>query len=240
MKIKMLCMMGLILGMMPQFAAAEELTTLATATGKALTIEATAGEYWENSFRVALVKKIKTTPQIAIWIEDTQGKYLDTLYVTEKFAKQTWTRKDDLTFRSESLPYWMHKRAAAGQQPPTRNAPLPDAVTGASPKTGLTLHTKAVTDLTDIVVLMELNSSYDENDAYPNKAKEGAANYNGVSGQPAVVYAAKVNLSQPGAYPFELIGHSSPSGVDGQLNSDVSKLTTALKIISKAVVTTQP
>ena len=238
MNMNMLCL-GVMLAMLPQFAAAEELTTLAEATGKALTIEVTAGEYWENSFKVALVKTIKTTPQIAIWIEDANGQYLDSLYVTEKFAKQTWTRKDDLTFRPESLPYWMHKRAAAGQQPPTRTAPLTDAVTGASPKTGFTLQTKAVTDLTDIVVLIELNSSYDENDAFPNKAKEGAANYNGVSGQPAVVYAAHVNLSQPGAYPFELLGHSSPSGADGQLFSDTSTLTTALKILGSAVVTVQ-
>jgi len=239
MKMEML-FLCIMLAILPQLAAAEELTTLAETSGKAVTIEATAGEYWENSFKVALVKTIKTTPQIALWIEDTEGKYLDTLYVTEKFAKQTWTNKQDITYRPESLPYWMHKRAAAGQQPPTRTAPLADAVTGASPKTGLILRTKAVTDLTDIVVLMELNSSYDENDAFPNKAKKSAANYNGVSGQPAVVYAAKVNLSQPGEYPFELIGHSSPSGADGQLFSDTSTLTTALKILSSAVVTVQP
>lgn len=232
-------LLSAMLTILPQLAAAEELTTLADATGKTLTIEATAGEYWENSFKVALVKTIKTTPQIAIWIEDAEGKYLDTLYVTEKFAKQTWTRKQDITYRSESLPYWMHKRAAAGQQPPTRTAPLTDAITGASPKTGLILHTKAVTNLTDIVVLMELNSSYDENDAFPNDAKKSAANYNGVSGQPAVVYAAKVNLNQPGEYPFELVGHSSPSGADGQLVNDTSALTTALKIISNAVVTVE-
>ena len=228
-----------IMTIVPQFAAAEELTTLAEATGKALTIEVTAGESWENSFKVALVKTIKITPQIAIWIEDPNGQYLDTLYVTEKFAKQTWTSKNDVTVRPESLPYWMHKRAAAGQQPPTRNAPLPDAVTGASPKTGMILHTKAVTNLSDIVVLIELNSSYDENDAFPKKAKKGAANYNAVSGQPAVVYAANVNLSQPGAYPFELIGHSSPSGADGQLFRDTSTLTTALNILGSAVVTVQ-
>lgn len=228
-----------IMAILPQFAAAEEITTLADATGKTLTIEAAAGEYWQNSFKVMLVKTIRTTPQIAIWIEDAEGKYLDTLYVTEKFAKQTWTRKGDITYRPESLPYWMHKRAAAGQQPPTRNMPLTDAITGASPTTGLVLHTKAATDVAEIVVLMELNSSYDENDAFPNDAKKSAANYNGVSGQPAVVYAAKVNLNQPGAYPFELIGHSSPSGADGQLFSETSALTTALKIISKAVVTVQ-
>ncbi|GAK50872.1 hypothetical protein U14_02113 [Candidatus Moduliflexus flocculans] len=238
MKMNML-FLGVILAILPQLAAAEELTTLTDATGKSLTIEATAGEYWGNSFKVALVKTIKTTPQIAIWLEDPDGKYLDTLYVTEKFAKQAWTRKQDITYRPESLPYWMHKRATAGQQPPTRTAPLSDAVTGASPKTGLILHTKAVTDLTNVVVLMELNSSYDENDAFPNDAKKSAANYNGVSGQPAVVYAAKVNLSQPGQYPFELIGHSSPSGADGQLFSDTSTLTTALKIINKAIVTVQ-
>lgn len=31
----------------------------------------------------------KHTPQFAIWIEDTEGNYISTLYVTKKLSKET-------------------------------------------------------------------------------------------------------------------------------------------------------
>ena len=229
-----------LLGCLSFFQAAEaaEITTLAEVAGKPVSVQVTIGEQWAHSFRMFL-KKITTTPQIAIWAEDMDGKYLETLYVTQKFATQDWgimSGAADATHRVESLPYWMFKRGAAGVPSPTKKAPLPDAVTSASPKEDFTLKTNVPGETAEVFVLMELNLSFDENDAYPEKAKEQDANYNGVSGQPAVVYRAKVNLAAPGRYDMTLIGHSSASGKDGQLDEDVSSLTTALQIVKQAVV----
>ena len=229
-----------LLGCLSFFQAAEaaEITTLAEVAGKPVSVQVTIGEQWAHSFRMFL-KKITTTPQIAIWAEDADGKYLETLYVTKKFATQDWgimSGAADATHRVESLPYWMFKRGAAGVPSPTKKAPLPDAVTSASPKEDFTLKTNVPGETAEVFVLMELNLSFDENDAYPEKAKEQDANYNGVSGQPAVVYRAKVNLAAPGRYDMTLIGHSSASGKDGQLDEDVSSLTTALQIVKQAVV----
>ena len=229
-----------LLGCLSFFQAAEaaEITTLAEVAGKPVSVQVTIGEQWAHSFRMFL-KKITTTPQIAIWAEDMDGKYLETLYVTQKFATQDWgimSGAADATHRVESLPYWMFKRGAAGVPSPTKKAPLPDAVTFASPKEDFTLKTNVPGETAEVFVLMELNLSFDENDAYPEKAKEQDANYNGVSGQPAVVYRAKVNLAAPGRYDMTLIGHSSASGKDGQLDEDVSSLTTALQIVKQAVV----
>ena len=233
--------MGALLGCLSFFQAAEaaEIATLAEVAGKPVSVQVTIGEQWAHSFRMFL-KKITTTPQMAIWAEDADGKYLETLYVTKKFATQNWGigsgAKADATHRVESLPYWMFKRGAAGLPSPTKNAPLPDAVTSASPKEDFILKTNVPGEAAEIFVLMEVNLSFDENDAYPEKAKERDANYNGVSGQPAVVYRAKVNVAAPGRYDMTLIGHSSPSGKDGQLYEDVSSLTTALHIVKQAVV----
>jgi hypothetical protein len=222
------------------FAETNQIITLNDVNGKGLSIEVTIGEQWSHSFRVLLVKKITTTPQIAIWIEDNEGNFLDTLYVTEKFAKQRWGfgsgQKDDKTFRIESLPYWMHKRQAKGLASPTKNNPLPDAVTGATPDKDFVLRTKAATNLTEIAVLMEVNLSFDENKTYPKNAKPDKPGYNGASGQPAVVYRAKVDLTKPGRYDMSLSGHSNPSGEDGKLYEDLSTLTTAVNILKKAVV----
>lgn len=217
---------------------AERITTLSETEGKPITIEVTPGENWTGQGKMLLMK-FDVTPQMAFWIEDMDNNLVDTLYVTEKTAKQTWDgasgRNKDDTFRPYALPYWMHKAAQQGVAAPTKNNPLPDAVTAASPeeKEIFIIHTKANAEGQEIYVLMEVNNSFDENDTYPNKSKRKAAEYNG---QPAVVYRAQVHLARPGHYEMQLIGHSSWTGEDGELSEDVSTLTTAVNIIEKAVV----
>ena len=85
-----------------------------------------------------------------------------------------------------------------------------------------------------------MNHSTDFNEAYPASAKAGEPGYSGGrhgSGQPAVVYAADVDLSS-GVTEFGavLVGHSSPDGSSGDVSSDVSALTTALRIVKRITV----
>lgn len=44
------------------------------------------GEQWLHDFPLFLGINKKNPPQIAIWLEDTQGNYLSTVYVTHKIA----------------------------------------------------------------------------------------------------------------------------------------------------------
>ena len=57
------------------------------------------------------------------------------------------------------------------------------------------------------------------------------------SGQPAVVYAADVDLSS-GSEEFEavLVGHSSPDGSSGGIDPDISGLTSALRIVERITI----
>ena len=48
------------------------------------------GEQWLHDFPLFLGINKKNPPQIAIWLEDTQGNYLSTVYVTHKIATQSW------------------------------------------------------------------------------------------------------------------------------------------------------
>ncbi len=77
----------------------------------------------------------------------------------------------------------------------------------------------------------------------PKSAKEGDANYSGGkegSGQPALVYAAEVDLtSGKKEFTAKLIGHSSPDGSNGDLTKDTSSLTTALHIVKSITVYVQ-
>jgi hypothetical protein len=60
------------------------------------------------------------------------------------------------------------------------------------------------------------------------------------SGQPALVYAAEVDLtSGKKEFTAKLIGHSSPDGSNGDLTKDTSSLTTALHIVKSITVYVQ-
>ena len=222
---------------------AQEITTLIDSSGKEIDIAVSTGEHWIHSFRVALLMKINAPPQVAIWLEDVDGRFIDTLYVTSRFARQQWKlalgQKKNETLRREALPYWLHKRSAKGLVPPTKASPLPDAVTGATQKESFILHTKAETDLQHVYVLLEANVPFDFNETYAKQAKRSSARYNKRSGQPAIVYRTKIDLRKPGTYTMKPVGHSSPSGEGGQLYEDLNGLTTALEMIEKALVIVQ-
>jgi len=213
-------------------ANAADIKTLQKAAGKALRLEVQTDKAWQEKQTFFSV-----TPQIAVWLEDADGNLLETLYVTRKFALQKWGnpkgQEDNATFRISSLPYWMHKLRAKGLASPTKKSPLPDAITGASPKDSFTLHTKVPGDAKEVYVLMEVNNSFDENAQYPNKTDDAATEYNG---QPSVVYRAKIDAQQAGQTPLTLIGHGSWNGQDGSLTTDLSTLTTATKLVTQAVV----
>jgi hypothetical protein len=175
---------------------------------------------------------------MAIWVEDSRGTLIETLYVTRKFATQSWggtwpDRTDDATFRRAALPYWLHRMVAAGRPSPTRNSPLPDAVTGATPRGAFTLRTRVAADVPEVAVLLEVNNSFDENGLFPNQGGGPGTEYNG---QPAVVYRAVVTPARPGRYDMVPIGRSSHDGQDGSLTVDLQGLTTARGIIGRATV----
>lgn len=203
------------------------------------------GEAWLHDFSLFLGLKKKNAPQIAVWIEDPEGRYLETVYATHKIATQSWTAAGG-NRRREALPHWCHRRGvryADGLYLPTKKEPLADGISGATPRGSFDLKLAPVEGLTRFVVKVEVNHSTDFNDAWPESAREGEAGYSGGklgSGQPAVVYAAEVDLSS-GEREFEavLVGHSSPDGSSGELFADVSKLTSALRIVKRITVRVQ-
>ena len=236
-----------LLGMSSEPQEKEIIRTKEELTGKNFKLEISEGKHWQHKLKVIPwlpIIQVKNPPQIAVWIEDDKGNYLTTLYVTNRTAKQNWrkapgdnTPKKDIR-RKSSLPHWAHQRGIKyddGLYLPTKDQPLPDVITSATPKKGFQLATKVGPELKKFIVKVEINHSADFNQYYPQDAKKDEENYSGGewgSGQPAVVYAAEVDLSkEQNNYQLKLIGHSSPDGNDGSLNQDLSKLTTAKDIV---------
>jgi hypothetical protein len=188
-------------------------------------------------------------PLMAIWLEDMQGGYIQTLYVARsvatgvfKFGQDDGRRWVEAPKRApQTLPYWAHKRgvkASDGLYMPEPSAPVADAYTGATPLTGFILNSKADTRLSgSFRVLLEINQNWDWNRYWTNDKFPGDVNYS-YSAQPAVVYEAVIDGSSSGVdYLMKPIGHSHYSGKTGELFSDLSTLSTALNIASSITVT---
>ncbi|WP_411679826.1 DUF2271 domain-containing protein [Clostridium thailandense] len=206
--------------------------------GKDLTISIIKGEQYLHKFKINSFISIKTPPQFAVWIEDLNGNYIETLYATSKIVNQSWSKapndstpKDKIK-REEALPYWTHKRG--------NNLIKADAISSATPKGNSIIKTKTDSKQSKYVILAEFNNSTDFNEYYKKDAVISTDNYSGGewgSGQPAVVYSTTIDLNSTNrVYDLKLIGHSSPSGKDGKLYEDFSKLTTAKNIIKSITV----
>ncbi|SFK25608.1 hypothetical protein SAMN05216357_10126 [Porphyromonadaceae bacterium KH3CP3RA] len=203
------------------------------------------GDEWLHDFPLFLGIEKKNPPQVAMWIEDLNGKYISTIYVTHKIATESWLANKG-NRRKEALPVWCHARGIVypdGLYLPTKDEPVIDAVTGATPHGSFNIKITPVVNLRQFVVKMEVNHSTDWNNHYPKDAKDEDINYSGGkegSGQPAVVYAATIDLDLPEKeYTASLIGHSSPDGSNGDINTDISTLTTATKIVKQITINIQ-
>ena len=207
-------------------------------------------EHWLHDFPLFLGIKKKNAPQIAIWVEDLQSNYLSTVYVSHKIATQSWQANKGNP-RKEALPHWQYSRAMKefdGVTGATPHGgldikPITDGTTGATPRGSFDVKLRTNNQLKQFVVKIELNHSTDFNSYYPETAKEGEPNYSGGkegSGQPAVIYAATIDLtSGVTSYDAVLIGHSSPDGTSGNIYPDITQLTTALHIVKRIVINIQ-
>ena len=187
------------------------------------------GTEWLHDFPLFLGLKRRNPPQMAIWIESPEGVYLATVYVTRRIASQSW-RMAGGNRRREARPHWWHRRGvryADGLYLPTREEPLPDAVSGATPRGGFEARFVRDTAWGRFVMKVEVNHSTDFNDTWPRSAREGEAGWTGGrygSGQPALVSAAVI----------------APDGSDGRATADFTGLTSALRIIDRVVVRLPP
>ncbi len=180
-----------------------------------------------------------STPQIAVWLEDMQGNYLQTLYVTGKVAQSGfYSAKEDegRVRRPETLPYWSHKRgvkASDGLYVPEEDSTAFDGRTAATPKSDHLLQL-AGTNLDGKRLMVEVNRSYDFNEYYSKDRFPDDAIYSGSgsSGQPSLIYSAKLQAKNKKQFFLELIGHGHHSGQNGKLYANTNNITTAKEIVS--------
>lgn len=181
-------------------------------------------------------------PLYVVWLADENGRYIQTLYVSESVGKGVYVRSSrnkgiwqpGEIERPATLPYWIHQRNVSNENGgllPTPKKPVADACTGATIKNSFRLKVTTEKALTGrYKVFFEINQSWDWNDYWYNDKFPGDKDYQ-TSSQPAVVYCAEIDTSNPAnTVDMKPIGHSHYSGADGSLTPDLSTLTTALSI----------
>jgi hypothetical protein len=189
-------------------------------------------------------------PSFAVWVEDMEGTYIETLYVTNYVAKGEfryrqansgkWKNEPGEVRRPATVPYWAHKRnikAPDGLFVPSPETAVPDALTAATPKNSFKLQTAtSVEGNNGFRVLLEINQAWDSNSFWSNNRYPDDKNYF-TSLQPALVYAVTVEPQEKDKkFYLNPIGHSHPSGASGELFTDLSTLTTAKEIAEKITV----
>ena len=183
---------------------------------KEITISVGAGQHWKE----------KKEPQFSVWLEDSDGNFIRTLYVTERASHISWMMSPK-EGRPESLPVWYHasKHESSKTKKHNDKETQLDAVTSATPKGGIIFNTEI--EDKEYLIKAEFNTSFDYNDHYTKKNS-------GVNGQPSVIYSAKIPAdfnNESDEIKFSFDGCGSIDGSDGKVHSDVSKLTTATEIV---------
>ncbi len=186
-------------------------------------------------------------PLLVIWLQDEDGKYIETLYAARSIAtskykfgkaeKGVW--QPGMHRRPAALPYWAHNRGKMAPDSlfiPHPEEPMPDAITGPTPKNNFTLKSVIPKNIeTPFFVLLEINQPWDWNEYWTNARFPDDKEYK-TSAQPAVVYRAKVtSIDQPETQ-MKLVGRSHHSGKDGKLYKDTETLSTAKNIVKSVKV----
>lgn len=196
-------------------------------------------------------------PQMAVWVEDSTGHYIETLFVSKATAQGLFfggRSKDNFKEfdqnkqgsgdyrRVNALPVWSHKRGVPyddGLYVPTNDDPLPEAITGATFIDNFKLLT-SIDSLSQFNLRIELNVAFDDNEYYSEfdfPDDDTYHNGTGQLGQPSIIYGNQIDLlDDQDYYLLKLLGHGHHSGQTGELYTDLSTLTTALDIVERIVV----
>ena len=160
-------------------------------------------------------------PQVAAWIETPDGRYIDTIYVTELAVTGKY-RTAPKQGRPEALPVWTARisgKVDAVSSPITVGE---DGLFGNNIVSRLTAGS--------YVVLLETNQSYDWNGTY---TKQNAR----VNGQPSVVYRAEIEIGFVSREArFKPIGVGSVEGSDGEIRPSLAGIDTTLGLFSSMKV----
>ncbi|MGL1886623.1 MAG: DUF4405 domain-containing protein [Reichenbachiella sp.] len=214
------------------------ITTKSKEIGKNIKIDFRAGSEYLTKKTLSDGRTLTLIPQVAVWLQDETGRYLETLYISGKSATGNYSGGKNR--RPGALPVWSHARnikSSDGLMMPDSNNAVSDAVSGATPLTGYSVVSKYPQDRS-LKLMIECNKSFDFNDHFNKKNFAHDSTYvKNPNGQPSLVYSADLNENTELVL-AHLIGHGHISGADGAIHADVSHITSAVNIFKGIIIET--
>lgn len=174
-------------------------------------------------------------PQLALWLESPTTGAIRTLFVTYRTATDEWEGKSSCP---PSLPYWVsrYREEFGRDRGPTRQDPLPDAVTGATPRLSFS-HAFEVGE-GDWNLYLEVNVSGDYNQHY-RKVFTGTRFEDFGNGQPSLVYRAH-DITGGDGVEVELIGMTTPARTPQERLVEPIHITSADRLIRRITLKRRP
>ena len=216
-------------------------------TNKNFTLDMVTGAAYKHWEQVFLNIGYTVVPQMVVWLEDSQGNFVKTLYISGKSSNSDFIDVDNPLFserkirRPEALPIWSHKRGQKSEDGlfmPSLENPVVDGISAATPLGSFSLETGIPVDTENYIVNLEINRSYDWNEYWSfDKFPDDFVYNDGSNGQPSLLYQGKISLSDSKQVVLlDVVGHGHYSGKDGNVYVDLSGHTTALEMVKRAVV----
>ena len=166
-------------------------------------------------------------PQMAIWMENETSGDVRTLWVTSRMATGVWVGK---VVCPTALPYWVSRREIETDGSiPSYLKPLPDGITGATPKEDLTIFTR-VDSATTWSYYLELNVSGDYNVDFPASMPNGTPDPDG-NGQPSLIYGGTITVEPGASSTGNYLGMTDQWRAVDEIDTMRSGLTTADKVL---------
>lgn len=177
-------------------------------------------------------------PTYAIWMEDTLGNYIRTIFVTKSYATgiftyemvndTTWINNSGKSIQPAALPVWTYKKGIIDNNYiPNPDSPFVDALTGATPSADAFINFSD-DGIIPINVFLEVNQICDWNTFWTSSKYSDYSAY-GHSGQPSIVYCGTIT-SGDSIISMTPIGHGDPLGESGEIVDGIITLTTAKNI----------
>jgi hypothetical protein len=150
----------------------------------------------------------------------------------------------DTRMRPESVPVFLHQlglQTDNGFYLPTDSKLVADGFSGATMTDNFIYSIKLSDRLSgQYRVRFEVNHSFDYNEYYSSDRFPNDPIYSGdgYTAQPSVIYQTIIDFGNPSKLlQMEVVGHGHHSGQNGDVYPDTSKLTTALELVERILVT---
>ena len=235
-----------------------------TSVGQTITIELKKGPYfmwpqyafWLETLEGEFVQPLYVTRSIAtnqftnkVTKVNPEQVFNSHLMVGDNPIAQTALQGEqepstkDSRMRPESLPVFLHqlgKVSSSGYFLPADNTLQIDGYSGATMMNNFIYHVQIAQKLAGKYrIRFEINHSFDYNTYYSSDRFPDDKVYSGdgYSAQPSVIYESVIDFANPNELmKMQLVGHGHHSGKNGMLYKNTTKLTTALELVDRILV----